>query len=356
MNTPYADRIRDLIAAIPLEIDPDIQVAGRPPTMASSQFLTNREQGDWAEEIIYNAINQHSADYRAVRYGRTESLPADHPDFRTHYAAYLTELNDLGKKPDLLLFPRTLASTDFGVALTEETIRKAVAAIEVRSSSFLAAKYAAFMAKRTASAESECQRLRRILLSEPYATPLRNKAPIIYDILKQATVDTFREIKFRATTWSSSQILRDLSCLLRELKEQIKILHKRNYLSITPKVEDLALVNRWIQKFGVPHYYLQVFFDKAYSISFERILRIVSDPDMEGESFSVEQDVKNQNKTTIKIDIGVSNEILGRIDFPKHESDVRELERGRLLFYVKFRGGRGYLDAKALKQEILSAR
>lgn len=97
MRSPYANRIQDLITATPFEIDPEIKVAGRPPTMASSQFLTHREQGDWAEEIIHDAINDHSPDYRAVRYGRTESLPADDPGFRDHYAAYLAELNDLGK-------------------------------------------------------------------------------------------------------------------------------------------------------------------------------------------------------------------------------------------------------------------
>jgi hypothetical protein len=102
-----------------------------------------------------------------------------------------------------------------------------------------------------------------------------------------------------------SEILRELSGHLRALKEQIKILHKRDYLSITPKLEDLALVNRWIQHFGVPHFYLQVFFDKAYVISFREILEISSDSSKEDVVFSVEQDVKNQGKTTIKINIQV---------------------------------------------------
>lgn len=68
--------------------------------------------------------------------------------------------------------------------------------------------------------------------------------------------------------WSSSKELTQLSEHLKQLKEQMKILRKRDYLSITPKLEDIALVNRWIQQFGVKHYYLQVFFDKAYLISF----------------------------------------------------------------------------------------
>ena len=53
----YQETILALVEALPFAIDPDLQLRGRPPTMASSQFLTNKEQGDWAEEIIFNAIN-----------------------------------------------------------------------------------------------------------------------------------------------------------------------------------------------------------------------------------------------------------------------------------------------------------
>lgn len=34
--------------------------------MASSEFLTNKEQGDWAEQVVFNAINKNSEEYRAV--------------------------------------------------------------------------------------------------------------------------------------------------------------------------------------------------------------------------------------------------------------------------------------------------
>ncbi len=143
--------------------------------------------------------------------------------------------------------------------------------------------------------------------------------------------------------------------MLRDLKAQMKILQTRNYLSITPKVEDLALVNRWTQTFGVRHYYIQVFFDKAFVIPFRQILEIVSDSDNEGPVFSVERDTKNHGKTTIKVDAQVGKEILGRIDLPQHQSAMKELERGRLLFYVTFRGGKGYLDQSVFLDEIVNA-
>ena len=104
----------------------------------------------------------------------------------------------------------------------------------------------------------------------------------------------------------------------------------------------------------MPHYYLQVFFDKAYIISFREILEISSDPSKEDVVFSVERDIKNQGKTTIKINVQVGREIIGRIDMPEHKSALKELERGRLLFYVTFQGGKGYLDPAIFSQEIIN--
>jgi len=137
---------------------------------------------------------------------------------------------------------------------------------------------------------------------------------------------------------------------MRELKQNIKQLHKRDYLGITPKLEDIALVNRWISNFNVPHFYLQVFFDRAYVISFKRILSLCADSQNEGKDFSVEKDVKNQGKQTIKVNIDAGDPIIGKIDMPSHFSAIKELDRGRLLFYVKFEGGQGYLDVDVFRK------
>lgn len=221
-------------------------------------------------------------------------------------------------------------------------------------SSFLADKYSAFMESRVHAAETECARIQGILLQEPLSSLLIEKSPELHELIQRATPNTFKEIDFRLQSWSSSKNLVKLSGHLKTLKEQIKVLHKRDYLSITPKLEDIALVNRWIQRFGVCHYYLQVFFDKAYVIPFKNILTLSSDSRNEGAIFSVERDVKNQRKTTIKINIQAGKEIIGRIDMPEHRSAQKELERGRLLFYVTFRGGRGYLDPAVFSREIIS--
>ena len=353
MTNAYIDEISRLIDASPFEIDLDAQINRRVPTLANSMFLIHKEQGDWAEEVVFNAINEYSDEYCAIRYGRAESLSAGDPGFAEFYDSYIEELNTIGKKPDLLIYRRSDIHENYDLD-NIEFIQKAIAGIEVRSSSFLSNKYASFIDARTKDAEIAIAEIQSKILTKPYSSLLSEKRPELYEVIRNANCKTFHEIDFRMSHWSSTQSLQELSNLLRSMKEQIKILHKRDYLSITPKVEDLLLVNRWIQYFGVRHSYLQVFFDKAYIIPFKSILEIVCDSQKEDVVFSIERDVKNQGKTTIKINILAGKEILGKIDMPEHRSALKELERGRLLFYVTFHRGRGYLDPSIFLNEVVN--
>lgn len=350
----YKETIARLLAATPFGVNPDIQMSGKPPTMASSEFLTNREQGDWAEQIAFKAINDNSPDCRAVKYGRSDSLAAGDSGFEAFYQTYQDELNSIGKRPDILIYRRQDVGDDELDLDDDQTIARAIAAIEVRSSSFLANRYSEFMELRTRQAVQRCSVLKTSILEKRMSVLLGQKSPEILAMIQQSNDDTFKELDFRLRSWSSSSDLCQLSELLHDLKEQIKVLHKRDYLSITPKVEDLALVNRWIQRFNVRHYYLQVFFDKAFIIPFKDILTIASDPEKEDVVFSVEEDIKNQGKTTIKINVQVGKEVIGRIDMPEHRSAMKELCRGRLLFYVTFHNGCGYLDNSVFTSEILN--
>lgn len=342
----YRQEVRDLLLSAPVSVDLDLRAQGRPPTQASSHFLTNREQGAWAEDLALRAINAHAGDLRAVPYGERDATAAGDPGFSAHYATYLKELNTIGKRPDILLFrPGDLRERQDSPA--PEIVERAVAGIEVRSSSFLADRYGAFMSAQIRTAESECLALRQQILQEPYSSLLSQKNQVLYDMLRTASISTLRELSFRQPSWRSTPQLRHLTDLLKAMKRAISVLHRRDYLSITPKLEDLAMVNRWIQRYGVRHYYLQVFFDKAYLISFLDVLRLLHDPKSDGTEFRIEEDVKNQGKTTIKVNIAVSTEVIGRIQMPEHRSAMRTLERGRLLFYVRFSGGIGYLDRDA---------
>src|SRR3989339_470506 len=351
----YKDEIQRLIEESPLDIDIDIIITGRPPTMANSEFLTNKEQGDWAEQIVFRAINEFSRDYFAIKYGRSESLAAGEDGFTEFYQEYQRELNAIGKRPDILIF-KISDFPDKNVDIeNDEYVRKAVAALEVRSSSFLSEKFSAFMRDRQQQAIQKCSEIRDAIIRSELGDLLLRKNESIFNLISNATDETFRNLDFRCPSWSLTQELRDLTMLLKEMKENITILHKRDYLSITPKMEDIALVNRWIQQYNVKHFYLQVFFDKAYIISFKDILTLVSNDNNDGNNFSIERDVKNQGKTTIKINVQIGKEVLGRIDMPEHKSAMKELDRGRLLFYVTFKGGKGYLDNEIFIRDVINA-
>jgi len=50
----------------------------------------------------------------------------------------------------------------------------------------------------------------------------------------------------------------------------------------------------------------------------------------------------------------MGKEVLGKIDMPNHKSAMKELDRGRLLFYVFFEGGKGYLDKDIFLHAIIN--
>ncbi len=272
----YAERMRILAEGV-AEKNPLINIfqkryRGRSPTQAFSEFLTNREQGDWAENLLIKIINEKIPELVAVQYGRTENLIAGDPGFKDFYEKYQDELEELGKCPAILIYTKE----DFTPEVKREfesgkerktitsTTKKALAGLEIRSSAFLAKKYESYVAK----------------------------------ISKESG--------------------------------------KRAFLSFTPKVEDLAVILKWIEIHDVPHFYVQVFFDSIYIIPFEKILRIVSNPMNNKIKYFLEQNSKNQFKSTIHISLSEGVCLADNIPLPRHKSEVRELGRGRLLYYVKF--------------------
>lgn len=172
-------------------------------------------------------------------------------------------------------------------------------------------------------------------------------------ILENINQETIRSISFRRPSWNATKRLQELTDLFKDLKEHIKIVQKRDYLSITPKIEDIKVVYKWIEMFNVPHYYFQVFFDKCYGISFKEILNLLTNENLEGTHYEISKDVKNQNKTTIKINTRKTHQISYKVIEPEHKSVRREMGRGRLLFHVSFDKGKAFLDIESLK-ELLS--
>lgn len=354
----YFETIKKLTANVPTELVDFSQerIPANTPTQASSNFITNKEQGDWAENLIMRAINDVAHNYIAVHYGKNDDLVAGDEGFDKFYQEFQDELDTIGKRPDLLIFKKSDFRADLGLDISriphgeiDGYVKKAIAGIEVRSSAFLIDKYEKAMAEKTEQNIVRAMELRHDILSsynELLAHPLRSR---YIGILNAINPETIHVSDFKVPGWRSSNALIELNNKLKDLKSCIKEIQKRDYLSITPKVEDIKVVYKWIETFNVPHYYFQVFFDKVYGISFEQILTIISNSDNEGNIFSIEQDTKNQNKTTIKIRSDAGCEIAYKVDEPCHNSVRKEMGRGRLLFYVSFQGGTAYLDLDKLK-------
>lgn len=321
------------------------------PTQASSEFITNKQQGDWAEDVFFRAINDNSENIVAVRYGKSDDLVAGDDGFEKFFNAYQAELDAIGKRPDILLFKKEDFNESLGYDISSKSsdeigdyVAKAIAGIEVRSSAFLINKYTAEANRIVRENTERAIELKNIVLDE-YVDLLEQKRPELIAILQQLDKTSVRSIDYRKPTWKASQRLQELTDNLSELKDCLKIIQKRNSLSITPKVEDLKVVYKWIMTYNVPHFYVQVFFDKVYGVSFQRILELVSNPDLEDDKYFIEQDTKNQNKTTIKIPSQDGTCLAEAVTEPNHQSVRKELNKGRLLFYVKFDGGEACLDA-----------
>lgn len=340
----YLDLINGLICGVNSEIIDFSQERTRSfaPTQVSSEFLTNKEQGDWAEKTLIGGINKNSTKYIAVKYGRDDNIIAGEEGFKEFYKNYQDELDNIGKRPDILIFDKSdfpyndINISKLDLAVLDKLVPLAKCGIEVRSSAFLINKYEQFMDERNNALIYDSLKIRKIILTN-YSSLLMDKDMELYKIIKMLSFENIHVISYRTPCWRSTNELSQLSNLLKDLKNNINQISKRTFLSITPKIEDLKVVYNWIKKYNVPHFYVQVFFDKAYGISFEKILKLISNPSLEGKEYFIESDVKNQNKTTIKIRANKEMNVLEKVELPKHCSEMKELGRGRLLYYVKFK-------------------
>ncbi|MFT4256188.1 MAG: AccI family restriction endonuclease [Pseudoxanthomonas sp.] len=345
---PYLERIEVLktrLEAIgsPARLDLAF-IPSRAPTQAFSEFLTNKEQGDWAEQTFVINFNCSNESLWATKYGRSEDLIAGEPGFDEYYASYQDELATIGKRPDLLIFDRAfLAAQACGLAADISTlppdelavlVPQAKAAIEVRSSAFLSRKYEAATHEESRRLHAAISQACHRLLDE-FAEVLVQFSPSWLDFCRRTIADNIGPAP-RALARRSTAPLQAASALTGEIKQHLKQLEKRAFLSITPKAEDMSLVYRWLQRFEVPHYYCQVFFDRAVLMGFEDILRLIAQPERENVDYFIESDEKNQGKTTFKINIALGNEAMHDIRIPEHQSAMKELPKGRLLFYVRF--------------------
>lgn len=121
----------------------------------------------------------------------------------------------------------------------------------------------------------------------------------------------------------------------------------RTELSITPKVEDLPLVVKWIETFQIPHFYFQVCLDEVYGIPFRKVLEFVLSSSKKG---IIERNRNNAEKATIHIPFSNATKIGEFEKSVEFDNEIYEDERGRINPYVKAKGGKLVLDSDAVRR------
>lgn len=260
-------------------------VRGRRPGDANSEFLSNRGMGDWAEEVLHRGLNNTLAGYRTVKYGNSDQIIAGDPKFPAFYANYQDELASTGKRPDLLIFTEENYNADW-----EDNIS---------------------------------------------AFPLEQ--------LREITPKAHAGIEVR-----SSKFFADEYAAIRVAERKAGTIH-RACQSFTTKVEDLRIVKRWIDNYGVKHFYAQVFFDSVYMISFEKILLLIGEG---ADGVTIEENRRNQNKPTIHIPVTYGARISGFSTPAQFTARTRKTRLARLDAYVEPVGGELEMETEILLATI----
>jgi len=184
----------------------------RVPTQASSNFITNKEQGDWAENLIIRAINELSKNHVAIKYGKSDDLVAGEEGFDTFFQEFQNELDTIGKRPDLLIFNKKDYISEYGTDISHiphskvnKYVTKAVAGIEVRSSAFLINRYDEAMERRTEKLVKIALETKEEILTG-YKDILSQPSRENYiDVLNGITARTLNITDFKVPGWRSSE-------------------------------------------------------------------------------------------------------------------------------------------------------
>ena len=145
----YARNVTELADQLPPKIKRlyPSKPGSHPPSDASSNFMINRNLGDWGEGLVRDSIDASTTGHFAVKYGRSGDLIAGDPQFKEKWKEYAIELFTNGKRPDVLVFSNgsykldTRDISESKDADIQDLVRLATLGIEVRSSNFSAKKY-----------------------------------------------------------------------------------------------------------------------------------------------------------------------------------------------------------------------
>jgi len=150
-----------------------------------------------------------------------------------------------------------------------------------------------------------------------------------------------RSSKFEALTYMR----------VRQTRREAGYKSARESPSFTIKVEDLIIVYRWLERYGVVQSYCQVFFDSIFAINFLDIFSLIGS----GIGFSIETPAKSQEKATIMIPITSGIKIGTATELPVFGTEHRVTELGRHDAFVVPFGGGFSLEPETARRVLLPA-
>jgi hypothetical protein len=146
---------------------------------------------------------------------------------------------------------------------------------------------------------------------------------------------------------SSSQIVSTCIIALEvetSLWKAKKALLSGTELSFTIKEEDMERLTQWQTTYKKPLLIVQVFYDSAYAISYDKIKESIA----HGETKRAKKDRKT-GKLTYKTPLSFGVEFALLVEPPRVDSTVLESEKGMVMAYASFKGGRFELTEQGMR-------
>lgn len=125
------------------------------PAQGQTKFQMEQALGDWAEDLVRDAINGSGLGVRAVAFGDNDKTMAQDESFADRYRTGKVRELQFGKRSDLLLFDEAQRVPDDASALdgkdAERLCRSCLAALEIRSSRTSAKRFVAYTQQQKAA-------------------------------------------------------------------------------------------------------------------------------------------------------------------------------------------------------------
>lgn len=333
------------------------------PSDANSEFTINDLMGSWAESLVFSALRNESSSKTPIMYGRADQLIAGQDGFKQLWQEHMQELDTIGKRPDILLFDSEFASDSLSGKndISEDTeewkfVKSAYAGIEVRSSKqnltineeYKSNSISIIVEELQSTLPTLIQDLRNLNLGLSSLDSVLNWLKVL-NVAKDMPYIIPRKPGVREKTLGK-RLYHEFSQVFVMLRK-INKLHT-SYRSFTVKVEDLAITDKWVSTYSVPHYYFQVFDDRVYGIPTTLILDTILDADGKGNTWKIEKNPKNQMKTTFYVNLN-QGYLLGNITtLPELRPKKIQLKNGRVIYAIEFIDGVLELNQDALKKCI----